>query len=244
MRLSIFCYLGKGKKPTIVLEAVADHDLWIWHAFFGMPGSCNDINVLDNSPLLNDLFTGRFPPAIEYELNGVTRTRGYFLADGIYPKWGIFVQSFKEPANLKQAHFTKRQEAVRKDVERAFGVLQGRFHILARPSRLWTEECMGTIMRCCIILHNMVVEYRRDEDQSTEIGDGAAFLANTEASTAPSLESLEGQPESATNIIIDDEVPQETALGTMLRGMKGVMDSTESIKLRDDIVEHLWKQRG
>src|SRR5438270_623559 len=26
-------------------------DLWIWHAFFGMPGSCNDINILDRSPI-------------------------------------------------------------------------------------------------------------------------------------------------------------------------------------------------
>ncbi|XP_013632977.1 PREDICTED: uncharacterized protein LOC106338579 [Brassica oleracea var. oleracea] len=28
---------GSGK-PTIVLEAVASQDLWIWHAFFGLPG--------------------------------------------------------------------------------------------------------------------------------------------------------------------------------------------------------------
>jgi hypothetical protein len=31
---------------TIMLEAAASHDLWIWHAFFGVPGSNNDINVL------------------------------------------------------------------------------------------------------------------------------------------------------------------------------------------------------
>lgn len=31
-------YTGKEKEPTIVLEAVASQDLWIWHAFFGMPG--------------------------------------------------------------------------------------------------------------------------------------------------------------------------------------------------------------
>ena len=32
--------------PTIVLEVVASTDLWIWHAFFGIAGSNNDINVL------------------------------------------------------------------------------------------------------------------------------------------------------------------------------------------------------
>ncbi|KAG2305248.1 hypothetical protein Bca52824_033899 [Brassica carinata] len=34
-------------KPTIVLEAVASYDLWIWHAFFGAPGTMNDLNILD-----------------------------------------------------------------------------------------------------------------------------------------------------------------------------------------------------
>uniref|UniRef100_A0A0D3DUP2 DDE Tnp4 domain-containing protein n=1 Tax=Brassica oleracea var. oleracea TaxID=109376 RepID=A0A0D3DUP2_BRAOL len=36
---------GLGK-PTIVLEAVASYDLWIWHEFFGPPGTLNDISGL------------------------------------------------------------------------------------------------------------------------------------------------------------------------------------------------------
>jgi hypothetical protein len=40
--------MNKGHKGgcSVILEAVADQDLWIWHAFFGMAGSHNDINVL------------------------------------------------------------------------------------------------------------------------------------------------------------------------------------------------------
>ena len=44
-------YTGHVHRPTIVLEVVVSYDLWIWHAFFGMPGSNNDINVLDASNL-------------------------------------------------------------------------------------------------------------------------------------------------------------------------------------------------
>ena len=40
-------YNGKERRPTIILEAVASYDLWIWHAFFGMPDSNNDLNVLE-----------------------------------------------------------------------------------------------------------------------------------------------------------------------------------------------------
>jgi hypothetical protein len=44
-------YTGHVHEPTIILEAVANKDLWIWHAFFRMPGSLNDINILHRSSL-------------------------------------------------------------------------------------------------------------------------------------------------------------------------------------------------
>lgn len=40
-------FQGKEGCPTLILEAVCDQKLRIWHAFFGMPGSNNDLNVLD-----------------------------------------------------------------------------------------------------------------------------------------------------------------------------------------------------
>ncbi|GJR20683.1 reverse transcriptase domain-containing protein [Tanacetum coccineum] len=54
---------GDKKYPTIMLEAVASQDLWIWHAFFGVAGANNDINVLDNSPLFDDLLEDKAPVA-------------------------------------------------------------------------------------------------------------------------------------------------------------------------------------
>ena len=62
-------YQGHVKKPTIILEAVASHDLWIWHAFFGMPGSHNDINVLQRSPLSARLTEEKTHPC-HYTFNG------------------------------------------------------------------------------------------------------------------------------------------------------------------------------
>ena len=48
---------------------------------------------------------------------------GYYLADGIYPPWDTFVKTIPSPVGNKKKHFYQAQEAVRKDVERAFGVL-------------------------------------------------------------------------------------------------------------------------
>jgi hypothetical protein len=49
------------KHPTIILEVVAFHDRWIWHTFFGVVGSNNDINVLNQSPLFIYVIRGHTP---------------------------------------------------------------------------------------------------------------------------------------------------------------------------------------
>jgi hypothetical protein len=77
-------YCGKSRDPTIVLEAIASHDFWIWHCFFGLPGSLNGIDVLHRSHLFAKLASGE-GPACNYKVNGHDYTMGYYLADGIYP---------------------------------------------------------------------------------------------------------------------------------------------------------------
>ena len=48
-------YSGRSRSPTMILKAVFDYDLWIWHAHFSLPGSNNDINVLEASHLFANL---------------------------------------------------------------------------------------------------------------------------------------------------------------------------------------------
>ncbi|XP_021305553.1 uncharacterized protein LOC110431162 [Sorghum bicolor] len=150
-------YKGKEEKPTIVLEAVASDDLWIWHTFFGMPGSHNDINVLNRSPLFDNLAEGK-APEVNFSVNGHNYVMGYYLADGIYPTWATLVKSITKPMGNKRQYFAKAQEAARKMVERAFGVLQSRFAIVRGAARFWDVETLTRIMRACVIMHNMIVE--------------------------------------------------------------------------------------
>ena len=53
------------------------------------------------------------------------------------------------------------QEAARKDIERAFGVLQSRFAIVRGPAHFWDKKTLKNIMTCCVILHNMILEDER-----------------------------------------------------------------------------------
>ncbi|XP_059635541.1 uncharacterized protein LOC132277714 [Cornus florida] len=62
----------------------------------------------------------------------------------------------------KEKLFAQRQEVIRKDVERAFGVLQIRWAITHGPVYYWKKEDLSKIMRTCIILHNMIIEDEGD----------------------------------------------------------------------------------
>ena len=101
--------------------------------------------MLEASHLFANLAPGIAPPA-NYVIKGKEYSMGYYLADGIYPKWSTIVQTIREPRGPKKQLFARKQEAHRKDVERAFGVLQSRFAIVAGPTRLWNKRILHDIM--------------------------------------------------------------------------------------------------
>ena len=87
--------LRKNVLVACGLEATP-HDLWIWHAFFGMPGSHNDINVLQQSPVFRRLCNGE-SLSCNYIVNGRDYNMVYYLAGGIYSKWEAFVKTISDP---------------------------------------------------------------------------------------------------------------------------------------------------
>ena len=107
------------------------------------------------------MYEGRAPKC-EYIVNGREYNIGYFLFDDIYPKWATFVKTTPLSQGPKTRLFDERQESVRKDVERAFWVLQARFAIICGPARNMDKAELGMIMKACVILHNMLVEDERD----------------------------------------------------------------------------------
>jgi hypothetical protein len=80
---------------------VALQDLHIWHYLFGMPGAHNKLNVLDSSPLFNNLLHGD-TPTCEFVVNGKTYHQGYYLSNGIYPDWSTLMKTISQPQGLQQ----------------------------------------------------------------------------------------------------------------------------------------------
>ncbi|KAJ9550915.1 hypothetical protein OSB04_014960 [Centaurea solstitialis] len=148
---------GDHTGPSVILEAVASQDQWIWHAFFGVPGATNDIIVVNQSPIFNDLFENKALDS-SFVVNNTHYNHGYYLADGIYPEWTTFVKAFRYPVEEPRVHFKTRQESARKDIERTFATLKDKWHVVKYPARVWTQRKLSLIMHTCIILHNMIRE--------------------------------------------------------------------------------------
>eukprot|EP00918_Siedleckia_nematoides_P030803 GHVU01066721.1.p1 GENE.GHVU01066721.1~~GHVU01066721.1.p1 ORF type:complete len:484 (-),score=38.85 GHVU01066721.1:922-2373(-) len=171
-------YQGKEHKPSLVIEAVATQDMWLWHNFTGTPGASNDINVFDRSPLLNYFTEGDGIFRHTVSIGEETFPHVYLLTDGIYPPLSFFVKPLTEPSTPQEAIFTQRVESARKDVERAFGALKIRFAVLNNACKYHSANKMISIERACIVIHNMNVEDRRADLRAGKPDDDP-YLSDT-----------------------------------------------------------------
>jgi len=184
----------------------------------------NDINVLDRSPVFDDVEQGK-TPSVNFYVNQRPYDMTYYLADGIYPSYPTFVKSIRLPQSEPDKLFAQHQEGCRKDIERAFGVLQARFKIIREPARLWDIADLSIIMRSCIILHNMIVEDERDS-YAQRWTDFEQY--GESGSSAPQPFSTEVLPAFANHVRARSE----------LRDKKGHNE------LQADLVKHIWTKFG
>nr|GEX55767.1 protein ALP1-like isoform X1 [Tanacetum cinerariifolium] len=184
--------------------------------FFEVTGAKNDLTVLNNSLLFDDLLDD-IAPVAPFECNEVTFEKGYYLADGIYPQWSSFVKSFMVANSENNALFKHKQKTARKDIERAFGILKGRWHIICQPARAWTVNKLRGVMYTCIILHNMILKDQKfalsEFDQQNYICPQANILRTW-------VERCELQG----------------------RKSKELRDKQTHAKLQRNVIENIWQQ--
>ncbi|XP_041026531.1 uncharacterized protein LOC121266753 [Juglans microcarpa x Juglans regia] len=150
--------------------------------------------------------------------NDIDYTMGYYLADSNYPKWPTFMKTIPSPQGNKKKNFTTAQESARKDVERAFGVLQQRFAIVHGPSRLFKVNDLTNIMKTSVILHNMIIEDEHDDSQGL----------NMEYDQ------------------LDDDIPELSRNPTnefmiFIQRYHEIRDSSAHHQLQADLIEHHWQ---
>ena len=183
--------------------------------------------MLERSHVFNELTEGR-APAVHYLINGYDYTTGYYLANGIYPKWATFVKTILALQGQKYKLFAAAQEAYRKDVERAFGVLQARFTIVHGPARFFHLETLQKIIKACIILHNMIVEDEwEDERDDNEVVD-LNYKQNDRVDNPP----LQVKHEQSDEFL------------SYIERHGRIRDREIHFQLQSDLIEHLWQLQG
>ncbi|XP_059669480.1 uncharacterized protein LOC132314665 [Cornus florida] len=182
------------------------------------PNEADIARLLEEEEHRGFLVNGQLPP-VNYVMNGHHFRMGYYLSDGIYPKWETLIQTIPHPTTTKENLFAQRQEAVRKDVERAFGVLQIKWAITQGPVCYWEKDDLRLIMKMCIILHNMIVEDERH--------------ANVGRWTPP--------PEDAFPIPTLSRCPSILAARISSRQPQ-IRNRETNTRLRNDLMENLWNR--
>ena len=131
------------------------------------------------------------------------------------------MKTIPKPVGQKNCHFAERQEAARKDVERAFGVLQAQFAIVRYPALSWSHEQMWEVMQACVIMHNMIIEDDRKTGVRKHVGP------------------YECQGPLAE---VDHDVPADIV--DYLARHAEIRDTNVHDQLQSDLVEHLWRLKG
>lgn len=86
----------------------------------------------------------------------------YYCVDGSYSKYSIFIDNIPGTMSTIDKHLFATQEALRKDVARAFCSLICRWRTLHHPCMIWDKYVISKVITTAIILHDMILEYRRN----------------------------------------------------------------------------------
>lgn len=129
---------------SIVLQAVVREDLRFTNIFAGFPGKVHDARVLRQSPL--------------FQNGSALCGDGHLLGDPAYPNMSWLLTPFRYSGRLTnvQLHYNYTHSSIRSTVEKAVGLLKGRFTRLQHINQNEMEGIVQTVVTGCI-LHNICI---------------------------------------------------------------------------------------
>ena len=109
------------------------------------------------------------------------------------------------------------QEAARKDIERAFGVLKSWFAIVRGPAHFWDKRSLKYIMTCCVILYNMILKDERDMNLEF-------FYDNVGSPVKPARDP--------------------NRIRAFPQTYREIKNANTHFQLQEDLIEHHWRRVG
>jgi Plant transposon protein len=173
-------HVGKEGYPVRTYNVTVGHTGLIYAVTLGWPGKEPDVKIAHYDEFFksvkNDsLFTDFEWTAIDSA--GVTTThRGaWILVDGGYPDW-IQLQAPPKSSSGAVLRWARIIESLRKDVERAFGILKQRFRILKTGVGLERFAVVDKVFHTCCAIHNYLVYRDGQTNLSVPLSQHSAIM--------------------------------------------------------------------
>lgn len=96
-------------------------------------------------------------------------------------------------------------------------------------------------MKACIIIHNMVVEHRRD---SYESDMGLLVFVEEARKLFDSGATFQWESQSATEEAMGSQLPDGMWASIVASRETRITSSTDHFFLKHDLIEHIWKRHG
>lgn len=147
--------------------------------YCGEPGSLHDARVLRRSSLYS---------IASREQENVFPNNTFILGDSAYPSLSWLVPPFRDNGHLtpQQREFNYLHSSTRMVVERAFGILKGRFRRIKYFNDYKHISFVTDIMIAACILHNYCINANDDFDF---IEDNNQFIVNNNNDPEENIES-------------------------------------------------------
>ncbi|WAR13889.1 HARB1-like protein, partial [Mya arenaria] len=145
-------YVNRKHFHSINVQASCDHRGVFTSINVIWPGSTHDAHVFRTSELFHFMETHH---------HGLED--GILLGDSAYPCKPYLLTPYLHPAIEALQHFNDAHCSTRNVIERAFGVLKRRFHILYTEIRMKPLK-VSKIVVCCVVLHNLAKLWGEPEE--------------------------------------------------------------------------------
>lgn len=168
-------YVNRKGFHSIILQAVCDSSMMFTDVYVGWPGSVHDARVFRNSPLCN---------MIQQQPDDVFPSSTFLLGDAAYELIPQLITPFKDTGSLtrEQIHYNFCHSSTRMAIERAFGLLKGRFRRLTFldvvcPSKQTKVVIAGAILHNMCLLSNETYEDFLAQGSVDEINNYQSLLS-------------------------------------------------------------------
>ena len=240
-RLHAADYYNRKGFHSVLLQAVVSSKCIFWDFDIGWAGSMHDANLWARTDIGKFCEAGRLSPYV-------------LVGDAAYPcrPWMLApFKGHKDGLTREQYNWNYVQSSTRMCIERAFGMLKGRWRILLKRVDVHLKN-VPELVTTCLLLHNICIIFGDDfwknewlEEATTQVHDG---LASGTASGASGQERLAVANHALETLAAIDEnsretleyLKQECAREFEIAMATGGKSAKELCARRDGIARSLW----